>query len=466
VSNVSDDKNENAASKNSDDSASGGASRKAGNDNESGGKMDAKKDELSGDKVAKKKSPVAKESVNEPHLADTAGTKSSTKSGAQNDSSQASSAPSKGGVLKDAADEEPNVGASSKSASASTAQSKSGALKDAADEESKVGASSKSTSASKAESKSGALKDSADEESKVGASSKSMSASKAESKSGALKDVVPEARDVSGSNASPQAASEQSEGVASKDFVNEKPSGSDYSKPAQAASVQSKSNESTSRSSEPSKSGPDQADVVKATASGSISDIEASSVTATISPANKAADTVSSSTVQGAKMIAENIFPESLPLKNISKLLEPTISPSNSDPNLTYDAIAAAAEEADYESRQDVISSVQSILRPKGEFLSRAELLQASKQLRKVMPYNFEAWRLHADILLNALRQLETRQLMPDESFQILATPLREDDIRDAAEAALRECAHFAPNEARRIALIDEANSVRRLTWF
>lgn len=162
---------------------------------------------------------------------------------------------------------------------------------------------------------------------------------------------------------------------------------------------------------------------------------------------------------------AQNIFPENMPVRNLSGLLEPTVPPTG-DKVETYAAVAAAAEQSHYDSAQDVISSVQNILKPKGEFLSRAELLEASKQLKKVMPYNFEAWRLHADILLNALRQLETRQLLPDESFQILAIPLRENDIRDAAESALRQCAHFAPNEHQRIRLVDEANSVRRITLF
>ncbi len=162
---------------------------------------------------------------------------------------------------------------------------------------------------------------------------------------------------------------------------------------------------------------------------------------------------------------AQNIFPENMPVRNIAGLLDPTMPPTG-DKVETYATVAAAAEQSHYDSAQDVISSVQSILKPKGEFLSRAELLEASKQLKKVMPYNFEAWRLHADILLNALRQLETRQLLPDDSFQILAIPLRENDIRDAAESALRQCAHFAPNEHQRIRLVDEANSVRRITLF
>ncbi|MBX3076539.1 hypothetical protein KF913_21695 [Candidatus Obscuribacterales bacterium] len=118
------------------------------------------------------------------------------------------------------------------------------------------------------------------------------------------------------------------------------------------------------------------------------------------------------------------------------------------------------------EARKDVITSVQNMLKPHEGFLTRAQLVQASRELRRVTPYNFEAWRLHADVLLNALKQLETRQIQPDENFRILTIPLREAEVRDAAEAALRQCAHYAESEEKRIALIDEANSVRRKTWF
>lgn len=118
------------------------------------------------------------------------------------------------------------------------------------------------------------------------------------------------------------------------------------------------------------------------------------------------------------------------------------------------------------EARKDVITSVQNMLKPHEGFLTRSQLVQASRELRRVTPYNFEAWRLHADVLINALKQLETRQIQPDENFRILTIPLREGDIRDAAEAALRQCAHYAESEEKRILLIDEANSIRRKTWF
>ncbi len=112
-----------------------------------------------------------------------------------------------------------------------------------------------------------------------------------------------------------------------------------------------------------------------------------------------------------------------------------------------------------------VIESVRNLLIAKEEFLGRDELLRASRELARVVPYNFEAWRLHADLLIRALNQLETRQIQADESLRLLTVPLREADLRDAAEAALRECAHYASSNEQRIALIDEANRVRRRTW-
>src|SRR6202021_1121315 len=97
----------------------------------------------------------------------------------------------------------------------------------------------------------------------------------------------------------------------------------------------------------------------------------------------------------------------------------------------------------DADQRQVVINSVRSLLQPKEIAASREDLSQASKQLRTVTPYNYDAWRLHADLLLNALRQLQTREIQPDASFTLLAIPLRENDIRDAAEVVLRHLAFF-----------------------
>lgn len=123
------------------------------------------------------------------------------------------------------------------------------------------------------------------------------------------------------------------------------------------------------------------------------------------------------------------------------------------------------ADDFDETERQAIVESVRQLLEPRDVSPSKEGLATASQKLKKVFPYNYEAWRLQADLLLTAITQLETRQLQPDASFTLFTIPFREDDLRDAAEAALRECAHFAESNEKRIALIDEANRIRRLTW-
>jgi len=94
------------------------------------------------------------------------------------------------------------------------------------------------------------------------------------------------------------------------------------------------------------------------------------------------------------------------------------------------------------------------------------ELLKAASVLETVRPDKFEAWRAQADLWMAAIRQLERRQLRPDDSVLLLGIPLNENQLRDAAEKALRHCAHLATSIEDRIALVDEANSVRKMTWF
>ncbi|MBX9694987.1 MAG: hypothetical protein K2Z81_21560, partial [Cyanobacteria bacterium] len=134
-------------------------------------------------------------------------------------------------------------------------------------------------------------------------------------------------------------------------------------------------------------------------------------------------------------------------------------------------AVHTVMEEAiqvqdELQARQAMIQSIRKLLQPKAELMSRQDLHRAARELKDVFPYNFDAWRLHADILLHAIEQLHTRNLQPDENFTLLTIPLREDDLRDAAEEALRQCAHYADSDEKRIQLIDEANRVRKLTWF
>jgi len=139
--------------------------------------------------------------------------------------------------------------------------------------------------------------------------------------------------------------------------------------------------------------------------------------------------------------------------------------PSPESPSAPGTAMSEEEDEYIISARRATIKAIKKLLEPKAISLSRDELARASRELKKVDPYNYDAWRLHADLLLTALRQLETRELQPDANFTILAVPLQEDDIRNAAEAALRQCAHFADSAEKRIALVDEANRVRRLTW-
>ncbi len=94
------------------------------------------------------------------------------------------------------------------------------------------------------------------------------------------------------------------------------------------------------------------------------------------------------------------------------------------------------------------------------------ELVKVSETLTTVVPDKFEAWRAQADLWLAAIHQLEKRQLAPDDNVELMGVPLRENELRDAAEEALRQCAHFATTAEERIALIDEANNVRRMSWF
>jgi Protein kinase G tetratricopeptide repeat len=132
--------------------------------------------------------------------------------------------------------------------------------------------------------------------------------------------------------------------------------------------------------------------------------------------------------------------------------------------------LARVAEIAD---KSVVFEQIRNVLAGAGEAAeghsgvpTKEQLLGAASQLQNVVPYNYEAWRLHADLLLNALKQLETRHLMPDPEVALLSVALREDDLRDAAESALRQCARYADSEEKLIATIDEANRVRRITWF
>lgn len=133
------------------------------------------------------------------------------------------------------------------------------------------------------------------------------------------------------------------------------------------------------------------------------------------------------------------------------------------------DASTTANSSADSDEvrvRRKCVDTVRELLRPTGAVPTREDLHATAEHLKSLVPYNYEAWRLHADLLLKALRLLETREMQPDSSFKILAVAFREDDLRDAAESALRQCAHYADNDELAASLVDEANRVRKITWF
>lgn len=173
--------------------------------------------------------------------------------------------------------------------------------------------------------------------------------------------------------------------------------------------------------------------------------------------------------------LASDVKPESTGLAGLVAKRSPTEERKKIESTIPSKVVAAPVEEKlnfkdinleDTAAYRNIIETVRSMLEPREVAPSREDLYLASRALRHVMPYNFDAWRLHADLLLTAIHQLETRQLQPDPNFTLMAIPLREADLRDAAEQALRECAHFADNKKLKVKLIDEANSVRRLTWF
>jgi hypothetical protein len=97
---------------------------------------------------------------------------------------------------------------------------------------------------------------------------------------------------------------------------------------------------------------------------------------------------------------------------------------------------------------------------------SKEALLSDSQKLESLVPDDYHAWKMQADLLLKAIHQLETRVIEADESVTVMGVPLRESALREAAEEALRNCAHFAETFDERIKLVDEANRVRRTTWF
>jgi hypothetical protein len=115
--------------------------------------------------------------------------------------------------------------------------------------------------------------------------------------------------------------------------------------------------------------------------------------------------------------------------------------------------------------RQAVTKSMKMILDVE-TLSSKDDLLRASEKFESMVPDDFASWRLQANMFVSAITQLKTRQMEPDQTVTLMGVPLTEVNLRHACEKALRNCAHFAPSFEDRVALIDEANSVRQPTWF
>ncbi len=126
---------------------------------------------------------------------------------------------------------------------------------------------------------------------------------------------------------------------------------------------------------------------------------------------------------------------------------------------------AAQNEEIQEHQSDSVAKSVLAMLDRSDRELTEDKMFEAARALQTVVADDYQTWRAQADLLVACLKKLETRDIQPDESIKVIGVPLLEKPLRDAAEAALRNCAHFAESLGENIRLVDEANRVRRTTW-
>jgi hypothetical protein len=93
-------------------------------------------------------------------------------------------------------------------------------------------------------------------------------------------------------------------------------------------------------------------------------------------------------------------------------------------------------------------------------------LLKAAEKIESELSDDFTDWKKKSDLFLLAIKQLETRQIENTESAKLFGVPILEAKLRDAAETALRNCAHFAESFEERVVFVDGANKIRNVTWF
>ena len=112
-----------------------------------------------------------------------------------------------------------------------------------------------------------------------------------------------------------------------------------------------------------------------------------------------------------------------------------------------------------------VAGMVTTLLHSEPEQPDKEAFLQAAEALKTIALDNYIALRLQADLMMAALRQIESGSLPFDQNITLLDVPLLENELRNNLESTLRQCARFAPTDDDRISLIDEANKIRRYTW-
>ena len=92
------------------------------------------------------------------------------------------------------------------------------------------------------------------------------------------------------------------------------------------------------------------------------------------------------------------------------------------------------------------------------------QLIQASQTLQKLALDTFDLHYLSAQLLLAAVRQVESKAIPANNTAQILGQEMRANSLRYGVERELRACAHLAKTQSEKIALIDEANRERPQT--
>jgi Protein kinase G tetratricopeptide repeat len=95
-----------------------------------------------------------------------------------------------------------------------------------------------------------------------------------------------------------------------------------------------------------------------------------------------------------------------------------------------------------------------------------ASLIKTAEDIKAEAADDYTEWRKKSELFLLAIGHLEKRELEGREDVTLLGIPFFEAKLREAAETALRNCAHFAQSFEERIAFVDSANRVRNVTWF